>query len=172
VYAGTYHVIRRSAGPIPMYRDDLDRTNFCNRLGSTIRRFKWRCHAFCLMTTHYHLLLDVEENALQRGMRVLNGPYAQEFNRRWRRSGHLRSGPYRCGPVKGARQFVRTVRYIALNPVKAGLCSRPADWPWSSYRGSAGYAKQFWFVDDDLVLGTLHEDRTEAQRVLRSICET
>jgi putative transposase len=172
VYAGTYHVIRRSAGPIPMYRDDLDRTNFCNRLGGTIRRFKWRCHAFCLMTTHYHLLLDVDENALQPGMKVLNGPYAQEFNRRWRRSGHLRSGPYRCKRVEGVRQFVRTVRYIARNPVKAGLCGRPADWPWSSYRGSAGYAQQFWFVDDDLVLATLHEDRTEAQRLLRGICET
>ena len=155
-----------------MFRDDIDRTGFCNRLGQVIRRFAWRCHAFCLMTTHYHLLLDVETDALQPGMGVLNGAYAQEFNRRWRRSGHLRGGPYKLIQVQGDKQLMRVVRYIALNPVEAGLCKRPAEWPWGSYRGSAGYGDQFWFVDDDLVLATLHENRTEAQRLLRELCET
>jgi putative transposase len=155
-----------------MYRDDIDRTSFCNRLGRTIRKFSWRCHAFCLMTTHYHLLLDVEENMLQPGMKWLNGPYAQEFNRRWKRSGHLRGGPYKCVRVATSESLLAVVRYIAHNPVLAGLCKRPRDWPWASYRGSAGYAEQFWFVDDEVVLATLHENRTEARRLLRDFCET
>ena len=84
---GIYHVNRRSAGPIAMYRDDFDRTDFCKRLSRTIRKYGWKCHAFVLMTTHYHLLVEVDQDALQPGMHMLNSQYAQVFNRRWAREG-------------------------------------------------------------------------------------
>lgn len=86
---GTYHVTIRSAGPIPMFVDDADRNRFCRLLTARIRRNEWTCHAFCLMTTHYHLLLGVRANSLQPGMHRLNGQYAQGFNARHGRSGHL-----------------------------------------------------------------------------------
>lgn len=69
---GIYHVNRRSAGPIPMFHDDLDRTDFCNRLSKTITKYDWALHAFVLMTTHYHLLVEVDQDALQPGMHMLN----------------------------------------------------------------------------------------------------
>jgi REP-associated tyrosine transposase len=171
VHAGIYHVFRRSAGPIPMFNDDIDRTDFCNRLGRTITKFGWACHAFCLMTTHYHLMVTVDENALQPGMRWLNGPYAQAFNLRWGRSGHLRGGPYGLRRIEDETQLLTCFRYVALNPVDGGLCTHPAEWPWSSYRGTAGYDDGFWFVTNDLVLDAIHDDRTKAQRLLRLLVE-
>jgi putative transposase len=171
LYAGIYHVTRRSAGPIEMFRDDFDRTDFCMRLERTIARFDWICHAFCLMTTHYHLLLEVAEDALQPGMRLLNGCYAQEFNRRWGRNGHLKGSPYGATRVETDEHLLSCVRYIARNPVEAGLCSHPAEWIWGSYRGCAGYDIGFGFVTNDFILSLFHESRTKAQRLLRIFVE-
>ena len=154
-----------------MFIDDFDRTSFCRWLERAMLRYAWICHAFCLMTTHYHLLVQVEEDMLQPGMRVLNGPYAQEFNRRHGRKGHLKGGPYGATAVKTDEQLLRTVRYIARNPVRAGLCESPADWVWGSYRGCAGYDSGFPFVTTDFVLACLHEDRATAQRMLRALVE-
>jgi putative transposase len=146
--AGFYHVTTKSAGPIPLFRDDTDRTDFCNRLSRTVKS-KWlRCCAFCLMTTHYHLIVDVADNALQRAMQWLNGTYAQRFNRRYGRLGHLNGARYFCKQIESDAHMLRAFRYVALNPVVGGLCERPQDWPWSSYRGTAGYARGFPFVDD------------------------
>jgi REP element-mobilizing transposase RayT len=151
IEAGDYHVTTRSAGMIPMFLDDIDRTDFCNRLRSTIARRGWRCHAFVLMTTHFHLLLDVEEERLQPGMHWLNGTYAQQFNRRSGRWGHLTGARYFSVAVESDRHQLGCFRYIALNPVEAGLCKQPQDWLWSSYRGTAGYGEQFDFVDDSAI---------------------
>jgi hypothetical protein len=100
------------------------------------------------MTTHHHLLLDVAENCLQPGMQWLNGTYAQQFNRRHGRWGHLNGARYSSTPVESERQLRECFRYIALNPVEAGVVERPQDWYWSSYRGTAGYDEGFSFVDD------------------------
>jgi hypothetical protein len=70
-------VYTRSPGKIPFFRDDDDRTDFCNRLSAIVRKLRWRCMAFALLTSHYHLVLEVEENRLQPGMKWLNGTYAQ-----------------------------------------------------------------------------------------------
>ena len=171
IYAGIHHVWRRTAGPVEMFRDDVDRTDFCNRLSDATRRFGWSCLSVVLMPTHFHLLLDLEENALQPGMHRLFGTYVQQFNRRWGRSGHLKGGPYKHRPIEDDRDLLGIVRYIARNPVKDRLCEKPQDWYWSSYRGSAGYATAFPFVDDRLPLGALDEDRARASQLLRALVE-
>ena len=170
---GIYHVTRRSAGPIAMFRDDVDRTVFCNLLGGVANRFGWICHAFCLMTTHYHLLLSVEQDALQPGMHALNGPYAQGFNLRHGRNGHLRGAPYGARRISDEDDLLGVVRYIALNPVRGGLCARPADWLWSSYSATAGYdGVRFPFIASELVLRCLHDDDARAKRLLRLLVES
>jgi len=132
----------------------------------------WTCVAACLMGTHYHLLVEVEENALQPGMSILNGTYAQTFNLRWGRSGHLKGSPYGANLVETDSYLFECIRYIANNPVEAGMCAHPADWPWSSYRRLAGYDEVgFTFVTDDFLLATFHEDRTKAKRLLRLFVE-
>jgi REP element-mobilizing transposase RayT len=151
IEAGLYHVTTRSAGPIPMFTDDIDRTDFCNRLARCVTKVDWTLRAFCVMTTHYHLLVEVEENGLQPGMQWLNGTYAQQFNRRHARWGHLTGRRYSHTPIESKRQFCRCFRYIALNPVKGDVCERPQDWYWSSYAGLAGYRRGFPFVDDSSI---------------------
>ena len=171
IHPGIYHVTRRSAGPIRMFRDDFDRTDFCNRLAQTITKHEWVLHAFCLMKTHYHLLVEVAENALQPGMHRLNAGYAVAFNRRWGRNGHLRGGPYGARAVDTDEHLFGAVRYIARNPVVAGYCERPADWLWSSYRGVLDDGASFPFVVNDFILRCFHEERTKAQRLLRVFVE-
>lgn len=171
VAAGVYHVWRRTAGPTSMFRDDFDRTCFCRRLLKSIDRYGWTCIAFVLMRTHFHFLLEVEDDVLQPGMRDFFGPYAQEFNRRHRRYGHLRAEAYKLRRIRDDRDLQGCARYIANNPVEAGLCELPQDWYWSSYPGSAGYDRAFPFVDDRLLLGTLHKDVTIARGMLRDVIE-
>jgi putative transposase len=172
VHAGSYHVTRRSTGPIEMFRDDFDRTDFCRRLERTINRFRWVCHGFVLMTTHYHLLVEVEEDALQPGMQLLNGTYAQEFNRRYGRTGHLKGSPYGARFIETDEHLLSCVRYIARNPVEAGLCESPSDWLWGSYRGCAGYEVGFSFLTNDVIPSLFHEDRAKAIRLLRVFVES
>jgi putative transposase len=173
IVPGIYHVTRRSAGPIAMFRDDVDRTGFCKYLNRVATRFGWVCHAFCLMTTHYHLLVSVEQDALQPGMHALNGPYAQAFNLRHGRNGHLRGSPYRARFIDDDDDFLGVVRYIALNPVRGGLCEHPADWPWSSYRQTAGYVRPaFPFVASEQILRCFSHDVTRSRRLLRVFVES
>jgi hypothetical protein len=154
-----------------MFTDALDRTGFCRRLARTIRRQRWTCIAFVLMTTHFHLVLEVEDDLLSPGMHDLWGPYAQEFNRRHRRYGHLRAEPFKLRPIYDDRGLRTVARYVAMNPVEAGLCELPQGWVWSSYAGSAGYRDPFPFVDDSLLLGSIHDDRQKAHVLLREFVE-
>lgn len=171
VEAGLYHVFTRTPGKVPFFLDDTDRTDYCNRLARTIKARRWRCEAFALLTTHYHLLLDVlEDDALQPGMKWLNGTYAQRFNKRHGRWGHLCGSRYGLVPVESERQLMRTARYIYRNPLEQGLCELPQDWIWSSYAGTAGYREPFGFVDDVAIRGVFGIGQ-EGQEILRIFVE-
>jgi REP element-mobilizing transposase RayT len=165
--AGTYHVTTRSGGPIPIFHDDEDRTLFCIQLIRAIKSARWVCRAFCLMSTHYHLLLDIPENGLQHGMHRLNGCYAKWFNRRHGRVGHLFGERYYSGLVESDGHMLQLLRYFALNPVQAGLVTRPSEWYWGSYRGCAGLDAGFPFVDSSLLRGYFGSVEPRACELLR-----
>lgn len=150
-----------------MFLDDIDRTWFCNRLARIVREHSWICHAFCLMVTHYHLVVEVQANALQRGMQRLNGPYAQWFNWSHGRSGHLGGARYYSGSVTAEGHELQLLRYLARNPVAAGLCKEPSDWLWGSYRGCAGLDSGFPFVDPSRLRAHFSTDNEKACRLLR-----
>src|SRR4051812_10326428 len=107
----------------------------------------------------------------RRGLGVSSARYAKEFNRRWARSGHLKAAPYGLRRVWDEADLCGLVRYVARNPVRDKLCEQPQDWQWSSYLGSAGYARPFWFVDDRTVMSSFAEDRAKASRLLRVFVE-
>jgi len=100
-----------------------------------------------LMTNHYHLTVTTPEPNLGAGMGRLNQLYAQWFNRRHDRVGHLFQERYWCDVLGNEAHLFRTVRYIGQNPVRAGLCSRAEDWRWSSARAAAGIAPVPAFLD-------------------------
>ena len=101
---------------------------------------RWRIHAYVLMGNHYHLLLETPEPNLSRGMRQLNGIYTQRFNRRHERVGHLFQGRFQSILVEKEAHLLELIRYVVLNPVRAGIVPRPEQWDWSNYLATAGLA--------------------------------
>ena len=91
------------------------------------------------MTNHYHVVIETPQPNLSRGMRHLNGVYTQRFNRRHSRVGHVLQGRYKAIVVQKDTHLLAVCRYVVLNPVRAGLVGKVRDWPWSSYRATAGY---------------------------------
>jgi putative transposase len=135
---GLYHVTTRGNCGAPVFADALDRLAFLDRLGSSVVRFDWKCFAYCLMGNHFHLLIETPDANIARGMRALNGWYAQRFNWRHERTGHLFEAPYHAELIEREAHLLETTRYIVLNPVRAKLCQLPHEWRWSSYRSTAG----------------------------------
>lgn len=135
---GIYHVTARGNDRQLIFADDADRSRFLIVLASVVERYRVRCHAYCLMGNHYHLLLETPDANLSAAMRQLNGVYTQRFNRRHERCGHLLQGRFGAELVDGPAHLHEVCRYIVLNPVRAGLVSHPHDWPWSSFLATAG----------------------------------
>lgn len=107
-------------------------------LAQSVHRRRWTCLAFCLMTNHYHVILELHETNLSAGMHRLNWLYALRFNERYGHVGHLFESRFHSRSVETAEQLMGVLRYVALNPVRAGLCDDPAGWAWSSFRSTAG----------------------------------
>ena len=147
-----YHVTSRGNAKEPIFIDDEDRGRFFDTLSVVVERFEWLCHAYCLMTNHYHLLIETPNGNLSRGMRELNGVYTQGFNQRYRRVGHLFQGRYKAILVEKNHHLLSLCRYVVLNPVRIGLVKRPEQWKWSSYRGTIGLVKKPSFLTDDWML--------------------
>jgi putative transposase len=131
---GTYHVGTRGAGGIRVYRCVDDRRRFLRLLADVVERNRWLVHAFCLMTNHYHLVVEAGLEDLSDGFHRLNGIYAQTFNRRYARRGHLWGDRFWSGLVETDDELEATCRYVLANPVRAGLCRVPAEWRWSASR--------------------------------------
>ena len=170
--AGLFHVFTHCVWAAPAhFRDDIDRTTFLRELVRAIRTFEWTCVAFCLMRTHYHLMLDVSDGALPRGMQSLNFRYAINFNQRHAMRGHVQFARYGSVRIEDETQLLNTFRYVAQNPVEAGLCENPADWPWSSYGAAIGVAEPYSFVDPNHVLRCFDEVDEFAAAQLRAYVE-
>src|SRR5438309_992456 len=138
-YAGaTYHITARGVNKTRIYRDDVDRLNFCSAIGILVGRRGWLLKSYCLLSTHFHLLVQIRKADMAVGMQWLNGTYARGFNERHGRTGHLLQGRYTSRFVQSEAHLSECFGYIALNPVKARLCEDPADWAWSSYGSLIG----------------------------------
>ena len=173
VSAGLFHVYTHCVWAAPaLYRDDADRLTFLRELASATAKFEWTCVAYCLMRTHYHLILAVLDGVLPRGMHALNFRYACAFNQRHASLGHVQAARYGSRRIDGDDDLVSTYRYVVRNPVEAGLCESPADYPWSSYAGTVGLAAAQPFVDASLVLACFDGDREEAIGALRAYVES
>ena len=127
---GSYHVTCRGVARQEIYRDDDDRTLFCALLRLATRRWRWHVLAYCLMPNHFHIVVTCDLERLSRGMHLLNFRYAQSFNHRHGRAGHLFQGRFSSYVIASDEHFVAACAYVIDNPVRAGLCSARDDWPW------------------------------------------
>jgi putative transposase len=121
-----------------IYENNIDRDGFLAVLADVCATYNWVCHAYCLMSNHYHLLIETPDANLSKGMRQLNGVYSQSFNRRHGRVGHVFQGRYKAIHVDREEYLLELARYIVLNPVRAKMVRSAKDWPWSSYRSTTG----------------------------------
>jgi REP element-mobilizing transposase RayT len=166
-----HHVTAHGIDARPLYADDHDRWYFVGRLGDVTREIGWRCLGFCLMETHYHLILEEGDVALSKGMRLLNGRYATAFNERHGRRGHVFEGRYRDRTIDDESHLLAAIRYVARNPVDAGACGRPHEWPCSTYGHLIGAARGWSFVSTAWLLALFAPQRAAAVAAVRGFVE-
>ena len=128
-----YHVTNRGVKRLPIFYDDDDRQQFLSHLSATLQKFPLRLHVYCLMTNHYHLLLQTLEGSLSKALHYFNTLFAGWFNRRHDHAGHVFQGRYHSIPVEEDSYFKVVSRYIHLNPVRAQIVHRPEEYAWSNY---------------------------------------
>jgi len=133
-----YHITSRGNAREKIFFTRSDREAFLEILTQVVERYGWICHAYCLMTNHYHLLIETPNANLSRGMRHLNGVYTQWVNRQMKRAGHIFQGRFKSILIEKDSHLLELARYIVLNPVRAKMVRSPREWRWSSYRATAG----------------------------------
>jgi putative transposase len=153
VRAGLFHIYTHCVWAVPhLYRDDIDRLEFLRHLARGSNRSGWTCMQYYLGTSHSHLLVAADEGVLPRAMHAINLAYARHYNRRYGLRGHVQGWRYGSRRIKSDADLIGRFAYIANNPVEAGLCAAPADWPWSSYAATIGLAELPSFVDPARIL--------------------
>ncbi|GMQ88628.1 MAG: transposase [Gammaproteobacteria bacterium] len=168
-FAGAlYHVTSRGDGRDDIYLNDADNKQFLNVLSEVCQRFNWTIHAFCLMDNHYHLLIETPDSNLAKGMRHLNGVYTQRFNRTHQRVGHVFQGRYKAILVHKESCLLELARYIVLNPVRAQMVRSVKDWPWSSYRATAGQSQPHDWLNTEWLLSAFAKTKGVATKRYRA----
>ncbi|MBU1672199.1 MAG: transposase [Actinobacteria bacterium] len=164
---GLYHVFPRGRGGNTVFFDDLDRSMFLGLLECTVYRFRWILCAYCLMGTHYHLLVDTSRQTLSSGVRSLHATYSRRFNQRHEHPGGGRLFPDRLFPARVDEEYrmMNAVKYMALNPVEARLCNHPGEWAWSSYSAIAGILAPPPFLSVQPVLDRFSHDTRRARNL-------
>ncbi len=157
-----YHITSRGDGRKNIYLSSIDKTNFLQILGDTCRKYGWYCHSYCLMSNHYHLLIETPLGNLSQGMRHLNGVYTQRFNRFHSRVGHVFQGRFKAILVEKENYLLELARYIVLNPVRAKMVSHVGDWKWSSYLATIGESQLPSWLTTDWLLSCFNTDRNSS----------
>jgi putative transposase len=150
---GLYHVTSRGARQLPLFTDDIDYSRITGILAKTVRRYDWECHSYCFMPNHLHLMIRTREANLSDGMQRLKHEYAIRFNLRHGFEGHAFDRRYFSTLIESEAHLLNCLRYIALNPVEAGLCESPSDWPHCSFRATSGAEPAPSFLEIDFVRG-------------------
>jgi REP element-mobilizing transposase RayT len=148
---GIYHLASQGSDHQALFLFDRDRVALLERLAAVVRRYELACIAYCLMGNHYHLVLHTPDGRISAAMQALNGGYSRQFNRAHGRSSHLFRNRFLAKEIENEPYLLTACRYVVRNPVRAGLCRDPADWPWSSYRATAGLDPVPPFLDETLI---------------------
>ena len=167
VPGGFFHIAARAVDGADVFHEVHDRLSLLALLHGVAQRYGWRCQAYCLMCTHFHLIVQTMKPTLARGMQALCGVYGLRFNKRYERRGHLFGSRYMSVAITSDAHLLEAHRYVARNPVRAGLCSQPGDWRWGSYRAILDLEGAFSFLDVGSVLRLLDDRPAVARELFR-----
>ena len=157
-----YHITSRGDRREDIYDDDADREAFLKIFSKVIEQNNWYCYSYCLMSNHYHLLVQTPDANLSKGMRQLNGIYTQYYNRSHGLTGHLFQERYKSILVDQDVYLLELSRYIVLNPVKAGMVKGVEKWVWSSYRAMVGMTPSPEWLSSEFLLSQFSKQRKTA----------
>ncbi len=162
-----YHVMLRGNGGQDIFFDESDRICFYELLEEGVERFHVRILAFCLMGNHAHLVVQVAEIPLSRLIQNVSFRYTRYRNAKERRTGHLFQGRYKAIVIDAETYLLELVRYVHLNPVRAGIVGDPADYRWSSHRAYLGREALSW-LSTDWILSRYSRREGSARRLYRN----
>jgi putative transposase len=128
---GVWHVTTRGVERRRVYLDRDDGLRFLAPLWRAVDRWELETHALCLMPNHYHLVVACLRDSLSQATQRVNGIYAETFNAKYRRNGHLWGDRFALWQVRDEEHLAATCNYVRQNPVRAGLVQTAAEWPWS-----------------------------------------
>jgi putative transposase len=166
---GIFHVWTHSVWTNVLYQDDIDRMSWVTELAAMTAKYEWTCLAFCQLTNHYHVIIETFDKSLSDGMQRLNFRHAIGFNSRHKLRGHVVDGRFSSKRIATPEQLVTTYRYVARNPVEAGLCKSPEDWPWCSYRSVVRPFEPFTFIDISRVTGCFRPAESAVEQLRRFV---
>jgi REP element-mobilizing transposase RayT len=156
-----YHVMNRGRRSEDIFLEEMDYETFVDLLKESSEMWNVRIAAYCLMTNHYHILVQTPDANIARCMRHINGVYTQRFNRAHSCDGQLFRGRYKSILVNGDSYLLQLVRYIHRNPVRAGLAGQPDDYQWSSHNGYLSIAKKWDWLHKEFIFSLLTLDRRQ-----------
>jgi REP element-mobilizing transposase RayT len=130
-----------------LFVDDRDRQRYLQLVAREVREREWSALTFCLLSNHVHFLVRTPQPDLGKGFKRINEDFARHINRTHCQDGHVFGGRFFNRLVLNDRHAVGCLRYIARNPVAAGICSNADDWPWSAHPALAGLAPPAEFLD-------------------------
>ena len=166
-----YHVTTRGNDKKAVFNSDEDREMFLSILVQVTTRYHWLCHAYCLMSNHYHLMIETPDGNLSIGMRQLNGVYTQARNKRRHKTGHLFEGRYKAILIQKESHLLEVCRYVVLNPVRAGMVAEPEAWAWSSYGATAGLGQAPLCLTTEWILSQFSPRRGEAEKAYQQFVQ-
>ena len=134
-----YHLMERGVRRLEIFQDDFDKMIFMEILRDELNKKGCKLHAYCLMSNHFHFLLETGDIEIGKFMKAFACKYAMQYNHRHSFKGHVFEDRYKSCLVETDDYFLQTSRYIHLNPVKAKMVAHPEDYPWSSYRSILGF---------------------------------
>ena len=157
----TYHVMSRGNRRMVLYKDNDDYLSFLEGVQRAKELYRFRIHALCLMTNHFHMAIETADQELWKIMQRMLHPYAMDFNRKYHYTGHLFESRYTSCLIEDERYFLEVSRYIHLNPVKAKMVREPLTYEFSSYG---------LFVGDDKDAENTH--KTKCSKLISELVDT
>jgi REP element-mobilizing transposase RayT len=166
-----YHTINRGNAGEKIFKNKGDRKKFLEYVEKAVERFSIIIHAYCLMDTHYHILMETPEPNLSVAVQWINVSYAVYFNKKHQRNGHLFQGRFKAILIDADEYLKELSRYIHLNPVRAKVVATPSDYPWTSYHAFIGKEKKPDWLETEWLLSQFGRRRKDAVRSYKSYVE-
>ena len=156
---GIYHILIKGINRRSIFEDDKDYAKMIEIIQKCKEQSEFKFYGYCLMANHVHLLMREGTEAISLTMQKINSAYANWYNRKYDRFGHLFQDRYKSEPVEDVSYMLTVLRYIHQNPIKAGITKTVEDYKWTSYHE---YSSKQTLIDRGFILALFASERHQA----------